>query len=201
MTFSSSPGSRFRSRRCSRPRPSSRRRCRFRCPESGRLDFADDIALTSAPESAVTAQARGQAAITNGQVRAGISNEYLSETHVALGDKNAARIYTATTANDSFNGAISPKDLIAVIRSHLGAVRGAYERQLKYDPNLSGRFRVEITVASDGRVGNVRVLEDTIGSKELAASLLRNIENWRFPSPSGGTPFTFSYPFNFVQSL
>ncbi|MBZ0274357.1 AgmX/PglI C-terminal domain-containing protein [bacterium] len=121
--------------------------------------------------------------------------------YVPIGEKQESRIVLgALSTGEEQQGAMSPEAVLRVISANLGGVRSCYERSLKYNPNIAGRFFVQITVGADGSVANVEVLDDTLRYGDLTNCLVKRVYAWRFPAPMGGR-YVFSYPFTFVQSF
>jgi TonB family protein len=83
-----------------------------------------------------------------------------------------------------------------VVSSHKTSVRMSYEKYLKRDPNLAGKITVRFTIAADGSVSSVQVLENSTGSKSLERDIVRKIRMWRFEAVQEGN-VTVTYPFVF----
>lgn len=82
-----------------------------------------------------------------------------------------------------------------LIRSRMPGIQACYENQLRRDPRLAGRVRVEFTIATSGAVSDLHVAENTTNSSEVAACVTGVVRRFRWnPGPVGG-PVTFSYPF------
>lgn len=85
----------------------------------------------------------------------------------------------------------------AVVSSHKVSIRMSYEKFLKRDPSLSGKITIKFTIAANGSVVSVTVIENTTGSKELEEELVRKIRLWHFEEiPEGEV--TVTYPFVFT---
>lgn len=86
-----------------------------------------------------------------------------------------------------------------VVRSHKMSIRMSYERYLKRDPSLAGKITVRFTIAANGRVSRVEILENTTGSEALERDIRRKVRMWRFESITEGD-VTVTYPFIFRPS-
>ncbi|MCC6159879.1 MAG: AgmX/PglI C-terminal domain-containing protein [Deltaproteobacteria bacterium] len=148
--------------------------------------------------AAVTTSTKEGDDLKSGKVDVDISEAIGTLGDVTIGDKKGHRIMFGEVMADD-GGGLNQKMIVKVIQANLGGIRNCYERVLKFDANVHGRFNVEIGVAADGAVSNVKTLEDTVRNRELTECMVAKIQRWRFPeSPE---PFQFSYPFNFVQSF
>jgi hypothetical protein len=93
------------------------------------------------------------------------------------------------------------RDLIdAVIRRRQDRVRLCYERQLNFNPKLSGKVAVRFVIGADGGVVSSKILEDTMKNATVASCILGEVKNWTFPKPKGGANVSVDYPFVFESS-
>lgn len=88
-------------------------------------------------------------------------------------------------------------EVVEAIRARLRDIQQCYERELRTNLDLAGTVRVELVVLDTGRIGSVRVLENTTGSSSVAACITDVIAAFVFSSPPD-EPMTFSYPFVFA---
>jgi TonB family protein len=93
----------------------------------------------------------------------------------------------------------SNASLLAVIQKYAAGIQYCYGNELKRDPTLRGKLVVAITVAANGDVIEVTVVQNTVGSERLASCALSQIRDWKFPPiPEGVTafqaPFVFTPP-------
>jgi len=82
-----------------------------------------------------------------------------------------------------------------IIRSGMRCVQNTYQRHLKKDRELSGKLSLCLTVDPLGRVGQVDVEEDAIGSRSLTTGVSGCLRRLRFPPPSGGGVAEVCVPF------
>ncbi len=91
-------------------------------------------------------------------------------------------------------GSLAAKDIKKVFRSHKGAMRKCYERQLKGNPSLEGRVRLTVNIASSGRVSSAKA---SGLSGQVHRCMVTQAKTMKFPKPKGGSvsvnkPYSFS---------
>jgi TonB family protein len=94
------------------------------------------------------------------------------------------------------SGKIDQASVYSVIRRRLGGVRYCYESQLKTNPSLSGKIRVQFVIGSTGSVGSCSVVSNSMGNAYVQDCVCRMVGRWKFPSPDEGT-VTVGYTFIF----
>jgi len=97
-------------------------------------------------------------------------------------------------------GFLDPGLVMGVINRRIGGVRACYSRALKSNPNLFGRLEVQFTIAEDGRVEDVIVVNNTLGIVSVESCIIQSVSTWRFPKPKNGK-VTIKYPFIFEQAF
>ena len=106
----------------------------------------------------------------------------------------------ARDAEETFGtGSLDQSQIKSVVTRRMGAINGCYEKQLKRNPKLAGKVRVQFTILESGRVSDVQIVEDTLGDSEVARCMTARMGGWRFPPPAGGT-ITVRFPFIFEPS-
>ncbi len=96
------------------------------------------------------------------------------------------------------SGSLSSAKIQETVNRRSGALKGCYESELKKDDSLQGKIKVQFTIEPSGRVGAVKVVENTINSV-VGQCVVAQIQRWRFPAPEGGE-VTIVYPFVFSSS-
>ncbi|MCB9795790.1 MAG: AgmX/PglI C-terminal domain-containing protein [Alphaproteobacteria bacterium] len=86
----------------------------------------------------------------------------------------------------------------AVIKRHLNQLRYAYERELQKDPALQGRLVVQLTIASDGSVSEVKIVETTLNNEAVETRVKGVFQRMVFPAPAGGGVVVVKYPMEFA---
>lgn len=143
--------------------------------EAGSVAGIDDGALEARPRKAVTTEKKGREVDVRGSV-------------------------AVKSPTESFGtGALDMKAVSKVVNRRKRSVQGCYEKELKRNPDLSGKVKVQFTVLESGRVGDVQLLEDTIGDDGVGKCIVRQVKRWRFPKPEGGS-VTVTFPFLFTPS-
>lgn len=93
-------------------------------------------------------------------------------------------------------GSLSKEVIRRVITANHGRLRAAFERSLKRDPTIDGRFVFEIVIGGDGRVSRVRVTKGD-GDEHALRDILAVIRAMKFPPPKGGGVVVVRYPLIF----
>ncbi len=104
-----------------------------------------------------------------------------------------------TGINPEIDGKMDQAKINAIIKSKQKALQDCYERELRKNPNLSGKIVVRFTIGEDGKVSDVRIESDSMGNPEVADCILSRIRRWIFPKPDEGS-VTVSVPFVFVKT-
>ncbi len=93
----------------------------------------------------------------------------------------------------------SNASLLSVLRHYAPGVRYCYDNELKRSPGLEGKLVLRIAVSAEGRTLDVKVLEDSLGSKAVRECVLAQVADWRFPAIAAGE-VTFKAPFVFTAA-
>ena len=96
-------------------------------------------------------------------------------------------------------GSLDPSAIGKVVKRRVKAIKTCYEKQLKRNPSLAGKVKVQFTILGSGRVGEVQALENTMGETAVAQCIVSRVKRWRFPKPDGGS-VTVAFPFVFSPS-
>jgi len=83
------------------------------------------------------------------------------------------------------------------LQSSLYRVRQCYQNELKHRPGLSGKLRVAVIVAKDGRVQEAKVASSTLGRPSLHRCVLGVVKGIYFSRPSSGASVSLIYPLEF----
>ncbi len=87
---------------------------------------------------------------------------------------------------------------MATIRSHLGEIRGCYNKLLGKKPKAKGKIVLKWFVAPAGTVRNVNVIEDTVKEPEMTSCVKSKVQAWKFPKNSSDKDTPITYPFVFT---
>ena len=119
---------------------------------------------------------------------------------VTLKKKARVNLETAEkkTGDEEALGYRSDQSVMSVVNSRMGRITWLYEKYLKRQPNLRGKVSVEFTIAANGFVTSVRILESTVNHPQLESDIINLVKRLKFdPIPSGST--TFVFPFHFKK--
>ncbi|MFH1132272.1 MAG: AgmX/PglI C-terminal domain-containing protein [Pseudomonadota bacterium] len=75
-----------------------------------------------------------------------------------------------------------------------GEIRWCYERRLKSDPELAGKFELQITIDETGTVSDVKIKRNTLSDPSVAKCASAAVKDWLFPA---GNSAEIVYPFVF----
>lgn len=104
------------------------------------------------------------------------------------------------TGDSSVGGGLDRDVIESVIRRRLDRIRLCYERQLNFNPRLSGKISVRFIIGKDGSVLSSKALEDTMKNASVKNCILEEVKDWNFPQPEGGTLVNVDYPFVFEST-
>jgi TonB family protein len=100
-----------------------------------------------------------------------------------------------STTGTGMNSAMDRQVIGSVIRGHLHEVRGCYEKELAYKPQLGGVVTTHFTIAHTGEVISANVQDSTVNDPALEQCITQMVRGWAFPAqPQMGT-VQVSYPF------
>ncbi len=97
------------------------------------------------------------------------------------------------------SGEINQNAVYSVIRRRLGGVRYCYESQLKTNPSLAGKIRVQFVIGASGGVSSCSVVSNSMGNTMVQECVCRMVRRWSFPAPDSGT-VTVGYTFIFSSA-
>ncbi|MBU1899370.1 AgmX/PglI C-terminal domain-containing protein [Myxococcota bacterium] len=96
-------------------------------------------------------------------------------------------------------GSLDSAKIAGVVRRRQGSIKSCYEKQLKKNPKLEGKVKIQFTIEESGRVGEVKTMINTTGDPVVASCIEEKIQRFRFPKPSGGS-VTVAFPFVFAPA-
>jgi hypothetical protein len=65
----------------------------------------------------------------------------------------------------------------------------------KLDKKAAGRITLDMMVSAAGKISNLSIASDTLGSADVSECVKRTIAGWSIPPPGADTTFSFSYDF------
>jgi len=90
-----------------------------------------------------------------------------------------------TPCSGKCNGTAS-STLTSALQARASAARPCYERALRVNSTLQGRFVVELRIDNSGMVFSTSVGQDEIHSAEVSSCVQGMFRSARFPQPAGG---------------
>tara|TARA_B100000609_G_scaffold199621_2_gene205070 strand:- start:541 stop:2001 length:1461 start_codon:yes stop_codon:yes gene_type:complete len=81
-------------------------------------------------------------------------------------------------------GTINQGSLGRLLRRKRGLFQYCYEKELKRSPNLRGKIALRVQIALNGRVSNIEIEENNLGSN-VARCISSRVRRIRFPRPKG----------------
>jgi len=121
---------------------------------------------------------------------------------VALGAKAEARVSGNVSAEDAEldSSEIDQGRLGGFVRARITSIKACYENALKRNPALRGKIRIRFTILATGGLADIAVIENGMGTPDVAACIIGFMRGWRTPFHPSGT-VTVEYPFVFSPSL
>ncbi len=103
----------------------------------------------------------------------------------------------AAEAAEVDSSEVDQAKLGAFVRARFGLVKACYENALKRNPSLKGKMRIRFTILETGGLQDLAVVENGLGSSDVASCVANTMRAWRLPfRPSGPVvaevPFIFS---------
>jgi outer membrane biosynthesis protein TonB len=93
-------------------------------------------------------------------------------------------------------GGLTRDQVTRVVKEHANAIKYCYEKELQRQPTLSGKIEVYWIIKPNGSVDRVKVVNSTVGSREVEGCIERQVRNWSFPRSNADT-IVQSFPFFF----
>lgn len=84
------------------------------------------------------------------------------------------------------SGRLPPEVIRRIVRQNFGRFRHCYEQGLRTDPTLAGKVALELVIAKDGSVAQVRDGGSGLRDKGVVACMLKHLHALTFPAPEGG---------------
>jgi TonB family protein len=105
---------------------------------------------------------------------------------VGAGTKKKRRVASAKFSGVEADGSLDPSKITKVVKRGQKAIQACYEKQLKRDDGLAGKVEIEVVISEKGKVSEVVVTDDSVGSRELTSCIKSRVKRWRFPAPDDG---------------
>jgi len=83
-----------------------------------------------------------------------------------------------------------------VFEQHKGAIYALYNRALRSDPGLQGKFVFHIVIEPDGSISDIELVDSQLGDQRLELKLLARIQMISFgPEDVAATPVNYKFDF------
>ncbi|MCK6526707.1 TonB family protein [Myxococcota bacterium] len=121
---------------------------------------------------------------------------------VGAGAKEQKKVVSKASAGDAdvLGAPSDAKNIRAVVQRKLPQIKACYDEQLKGNPDLEGKVVVFWVIRGSGKVGEVRVQENTTGNKDMEECIIRRIRRWEFNPTEDEQDAEVTYPFIFSAS-
>ena len=162
----------------------------------------------------VGAAERSERALVAGRVATRSEGVRTSEVSIEAGGagldgRETTRVVSTVAANGAAvagggaggRSAVDPnarsrEEVERVFDRNKGAIYALYDRALRQDPTVQGKFVVQLVIEPDGEVSEVEVLSSELGDVELECRLLQRIRMFRF-EPRAVTRVVMTKPIDF----
>jgi TonB family protein len=147
----------------------------------------------AADASAIDRRAAVLALLTDGESAAKLpvaSTDEGKAFDAALVDSMAPRGAGSRVSIDPpvIEGSIDRDIVRRVLRHHVPALRGCYDRALAKKPGLTGNVALALDIDADGKVASVEVQQGTLGDADVERCMAELARKWEFPAPPDDKP-------------
>ncbi len=95
-------------------------------------------------------------------------------------------------------GARGEEDITIVFDQNKGQLFSLYNRERRKQPGLKGKLVLEITIAADGSVTNVKIASSELNAPALERRIIARVKRFKFEAREA--PITVTYPIEFLPS-
>jgi TonB family protein len=184
------------------------------------FDLDDVLELpqqTSGKEAVIVATASDLLTSTATQSSGGIQTDTLNRTittseltqrqttkvqsKIASNDQKLAKLSTGTGSGTrkGTSKQRSAAEIERVFQKNKGGIYSIYNRALRKNPSLAGKVVLELTIAPDGSITNVKILSSELGDEKLERKLLLKIKRFKFAKADVAVTI-LTYPIDFLPS-
>ncbi|MBZ2169071.1 MULTISPECIES: AgmX/PglI C-terminal domain-containing protein [Marinobacter] len=167
-----------------------------------------NVKTGAAAKAARSVLGASSATKTSGGVSSSVMNDSGSGTQLAAHSSTAVEspIGGGTGAGGGGTGGGSKSSTVAggrdmesirrVFEQHKGAIYALYNRALRSDPSLKGKFVFHIVIEPSGSISSIKLVESQLGDKKLELKLLARIQMISFgPEDVAATPVNYKFDF------
>ena len=113
--------------------------------------------------------------------------------------KSAGKVSGNSTGKSGRTATRSAEEVERVFQKNKGSIFSIYNRALRKNPSLEGKVVVELTIAPNGSVINVKIVSSELGDEKLERKLVLKIKKFKFANAKVAQ-ITVSYPIDFLPS-
>lgn len=95
------------------------------------------------------------------------------------------------------SGTRSDEEIRQMIDRNKAAIFAIYNRALRRDPTLQGKFTVQLTIEASGQISDVKIMASDLADPDLENKLIARIRLIAF-NPTGGAQTIRNYTFDFL---
>lgn len=122
-----------------------------------------------------------------------------------LAGRNTSAVVSGIKNTRGGNSASSARsrgqeEIELMFQKNRGAIDIIYNRALRTNPGLRGKLVLEITIASNGNVINVRILSSELKDTELENKIIARVKLFKFEAHNNIDTTTVRYPIDFLPS-
>lgn len=119
---------------------------------------------------------------------------------VSRAGKKGSKVPKVIAGKPIISGSLDREIIRRIIRQHRAEYRYCYEKELQQKPDLNGKISVKFTIAGNGAVIAAKVVDSSMGNRNVESCIVKRIKRWVFPEPKGGGIVVVTYPFIFKPS-
>ena len=133
----------------------------------------------------------------------GVSIRPVDKTEIAGGSRTATAAAIPQDEVEDPNlkgeggGNLEKYAIDIVIKQKMGRIRECYTRELRRDPDLTGKVVVRFVIGRSGAVTYAAIRASSLGNSIVEDCVVDEVQSATFPSPRGDGSVIVSYPFNF----
>ena len=123
------------------------------------------------------------------------------KSKIDTGDQKLAKASTSssTSKQKGSSNKRTAAEIERVFQKNKGGIFNIYNRALRKNPSLAGKVVLELTIAPDGNITDVKILSSELGDEKLERKLLLKIKKFKF-SKADVAVITVTYPIDFLPS-
>lgn len=146
----------------------------------------------------------GSGGVSTSDFVAGVSATTLSKRDVALVKQSLVKSDQVESGDEKSQAVRSgnvrsEEEVTIVFDQNKGQLFSLYNRERRKKPGLKGKLVLEITVAPDGSVTNVKIASSELNDPALERRIVARVKNFKFAAKNVA-PVTVTFPIEFLPS-